>query len=851
MKEQNEREINKLREIKNRTATIRKRYEEQQTAGDVSYFTPETYGQAKRAGDYYMFNYDPITQSLDASDDGVPEVDPGCTDSGITPAQLAYLAVDKNFQLDKTLKAVKSSDNILNEDDRINKAIQRDQDESESLKKSEESCGLSGIRFILKLLETGLAYVAAFLNRQTREHRYVSYVLNQEKITLRNKLGVSLYDCRKSISDIRKEWDMKKLYCVRNESDIIKMENLALTKWNDRNVIGRFLTAAGFCVSAYTDILCYILAIVAHAKCGLITMPLPLMVFCWGTLASPRPSKLFWICMIAYTQAVIILKFVVQFGEMGNEDSASATSFDDDSTFAQFLQFAGLVKMNGYAIWDVFLLFALFFHRYYLRSLGLWKAANVNVTFLKSSFNEEENVECEIKNTELPTVEVIETVELPPEDRTSIQSSNHQITVEKNNKESVTSSEPFIKNALRTFFENLFHPKFRSIKDLYPFMFLMDVIAFFIVVFGYKYFGDGSTGNVISDISSNRVPLAFVLMMIVMSMMLVVDRGLYLRKAKYCKFAYHIVNIIFLHIWLFIFLPKITTYQARANKAGMFLYIVKGIYLLISAWQIRNGYPVLCSGNLITHRYGLINMVCFKIFQAVPFLYEMRTAIDWTWTDTSMPLFDYFNMENYYAVVYNLKCARTFENKYPAPRGVAKATIVKYLMGVPMILILIFVIWCPLLAFALLNTIGLQLPPESVKMSIGIEGFPPIYTIESQGIDISNLTPKEYNAFISNIRNIDSIGKPYVKSRTKAALSFSEDYTFEDVHRILFRPESENMWRISSQKLKNTKSISKDVGDAIHFVRIEKEVTGTSEIKVGVEGSKVKGYFPLRNIPGF
>lgn len=45
----------------------------------------------------------------------------------------------------------------------------------------------------------------------------------------------------------------------------------------------------------------------------------------------------------------------------------------------------------------------------------------------------------------------------------------------------------------------------------------------------------------------------------------------------------------------------------------------------------------------------------------IPFLFELRTAIDWTWTDTSMPLFDFFNMENFYAVIYNLKCARNFE----------------------------------------------------------------------------------------------------------------------------------------------------------------------------------------------
>lgn len=48
-------------------------------------------------------------------------------------------------------------------------------------------------------------------------------------------------------------------------------------------------------------------------------------------------------------------------------------------------------------------------------------------------------------------------------------------------------------------------------------------------------------------------------------------------------------------------------------------------------------------------------------FFAVPFLFEIRTLIDWIWTDTSMPLFDFFTMENFYAVIYKLKCGRKLE----------------------------------------------------------------------------------------------------------------------------------------------------------------------------------------------
>lgn len=120
----------------------------------------------------------------------------------------------------------------------------------------------------------------------------------------------------------------------------------------------------------------------------------------------------------------------------------------------------------------------------------------------------------------------------------------------------------------------------------------------------------------------------------------------------------------------------------------------------------------------------------FFSFLIIPFAFELRTAIDWTWTDTSMPLFDYFNMENFYAVIYNLKCARTFEKSFPAPRGQPKGKVVKYFMGLPMIATLIIVIWCPLLAFSMLNQIGEKSTPDIAKLSVSVGGFPVILSLK-------------------------------------------------------------------------------------------------------------------------
>lgn len=40
---------------------------------------------------------------------------------------------------------------------------------------------------------------------------------------------------------------------------------------------------------------------------------------------------------------------------------------------------------------------------------------------------------------------------------------------------------------------------------------------------------------------------------------------------------------------------------------------------------------------------------------ATPFLFELRALMDWIWTETSMPLFEWLKMEDIFANIYELK----------------------------------------------------------------------------------------------------------------------------------------------------------------------------------------------------
>ncbi|KIH57428.1 hypothetical protein ANCDUO_12380 [Ancylostoma duodenale] len=444
----------------------------------------------------------------------------------------------------------------------------------------------------------------------------------------RTQICGSLSDTSRRLTEVRKGLNMTDLLLVQSEGDIQRMESAALTDWQQRSVLAKLINALGSFVAANTDIICYFLAVLAHASgAGIITLPLPLMVFFWGTLSNPRPSKFFWVAMIAYTEFVIVTKFICQF-----------TIFDFNSVSTQSKQAAdpltpekvlGVQRQSNFAVYDVTLLFALFFHRYMLRKLGLWKDANLTVTFQNDHSVSETEEEVDLEDSPHRGKANGKHAKSPNEQATT--SGDEHIDDEKRNeagKDPVSSVKPGSSvtvqeggaanpdsggNPIARFIRQLFKPKFRYIRDFYPIMFGLDVVAFLIIAFGYSAFGEGGSGNVIGDIQSNRIPLTFVVMLFVMTLMIVIDRGLYLRKWIPGKLTYQLLIIVFLHIWIFFVLPSLTRRPAVENTVAKAFYVVKCLYLLVSAWQIRNGYPQLCIGNLLTHAYGLANMVCFKI----------------------------------------------------------------------------------------------------------------------------------------------------------------------------------------------------------------------------------------------
>ncbi|XP_049282305.1 piezo-type mechanosensitive ion channel component isoform X1 [Anopheles funestus] len=576
------------------------------------------------------------------------------------------------------------------------------------------------------------------------------------------------------------------------------------------SIIFELLQAAWYAIMSHTDFICYFVVFLNQVNsASLLSLPLPLMVTLWGTLTFPRPAQTFWTMLIAYTQMVVLVKCIGQFEMFW----WNQTPIPSNQPF-HVARLFGIERKDGYATYDLMLLLMLYCHRFILKSLGLWKSDPTDDPALTEGIYQVDTNDDRTKALMALAEEnekKRETLEIrPPDELTGlsmvkINEKDGTIVEEPTGEEDpnvlcvTIHSEPTKKYfpqiakqaflrysaALKAFFAQLFDRTSRKTTDVYGYMFLCDFINFFVILFGFSSFGsqDGD-GGVLSYFEENRVPVTFLLMLLIQFFLIVVDRALYLRKHILGKIVFQFILIIGLHVWMFFVLPATTERSFNATTPPIVYYMIKCFYLLFSAYQIRCGYPARILGNFLTKGFTMANFSGFKLFMTVPFLFELRTLMDWIWTDTSMTLFDWLKMEDIFSNVYQLKCMRQLEEDLPAPRGQKKGAMVKYLMGGGMMLGIIFLIWFPLALFAFSNAVGQPNIPHDVSVELRIGTYEPVYAMSAQNNSIYGLTPNNWSNFTA----------PFME---RAAQTFLSNYEPADVAAVQLGINSTSIWNIS------------------------------------------------------
>uniref|UniRef100_A0A7N8XVG5 Piezo type mechanosensitive ion channel component 1 (Er blood group) n=1 Tax=Mastacembelus armatus TaxID=205130 RepID=A0A7N8XVG5_9TELE len=581
--------------------------------------------------------------------------------------------------------------------------------------------------------------------------------------------------------------------------------------YDNQNRLLKLLFAMYNLLAANSELVCYFIIVLNNVvSASVISLVLPILVFLWAMLAIPRPTKRFWMTAIVYTEVMVVVKYLFQFGFFPWNSAYEMTLNEDKPFFPP--RILGLEKADNYIRYDLLQLLALFFHRSLL--MVSYKQAHGRMAAIHSKYTLSLGVDIDschsINSTNQERfyclfcffpmwcyfcLNSLALVLMVPVEPTAESADPSKEAVKKKQKGKrrewllaccfLCSIQRVYKPA-QSFFRDILHAEYRAATDVYALMFLTDVIDFIIIIFGFWAFGKHSAAaDIASTLSEDQVPEAFLVMLLIQFSTMIIDRALYLRKAVLGKLIFQVILVIGIHLWMFFILPAVTERMFNQNFVAQLWYFVKCVYFGLSAYQIRCGYPTRILGNFLTKKYNHLNLFLFQGFRLVPFLVELRAVMDWVWTDTTLSLSNWMCVEDIYANIFIIKCSRETEKKYPQPKGQKKKKIVKYGMGGLIIFFLICIIWFPLLFISLVRSVvGVVNHPVDVTVTVKLGGYEPLFTMSVQQQSIQPFTEPEYNKLTKTFG--DSV-----------AMQFITLYSYEDIVTAMIEGSSGSVWRIS------------------------------------------------------
>ncbi|KAL5467471.1 hypothetical protein EMCRGX_G031697 [Ephydatia muelleri] len=498
--------------------------------------------------------------------------------------------------------------------------------------------------------------------------------------------------------------------------------------------IRQLLAALYYCFLAHSEYVVYFLIIINVLLNGsVLSLIYAFLMFSWGLLSYPWPTRKFWIVLTFYTMFVILVRYAFQFKKADTEDKCQGKNVDQGRCPTQIvgIHYYGR-DFYSHVVWDFILLMAVFVHTALLKEYGLW-------------------VQTVSKNKKNPLAQLWGDFMMFVAHLRSSGSSRSA----------------------------------RGGRDYYTIMLFFDLLVFVTIVFGASSFGistaQGGVVQVISLVKSNTVPMGFVVFLLLQFLSMLIDRAIYLRHSIKAKFIFHVFLLLIWHVWLFFVLPAITVQTFSTNVPAQFIYFFKCFYFITSSLQIILDYPVQGVGWFLRHTYNTVSSTLFTVYKIIPLLPELREMIDWVFTDTVLDLFQWLTVQKLWYLIYHIKSRREQEKREVRILGTPPSLLVKIVYGGVLVLLFLGLIWGPLFFFSLVTETGSLNPVTSISIEVSLDGFQSLLT--ARQLNVSDLSEEEYDQLINKYN--ESIPQ------------FASIYRMENFQKVIISNQPASIWVIS------------------------------------------------------
>jgi hypothetical protein len=198
-----------------------------------------------------------------------------------------------------------------------------------------------------------------------------------------------------------------------------------------------------------------------------------------------------------------------------------------------------------------------------------------------------------------------------------------------------------------------------------------------------------------------------------------------------------------------------------------------------------------------------ISGMIYNAYKAIPFLYEIKLAIDWTFTKTCLDLFQWNKFESVYDIVYCTYCAMTAKNQQLV--GKKQGKLIKIGMGGLLSFVLIFILVVPLMLFSSLNPTNQLNNLTGATLKIDLSFIYKNRAVKNYTL-YENSKPESIESIFreGNDWGIYNYSKsPKTKNFPKHQIQTVQFFKESDKNWDLARPHIENLYKLILNRKKN------------------------------------------------